>query len=222
MSLYSPKSSKIIIFDWDDTLCPTTTLTIIINIKNNIYVDNEILNKNKNIKNQDIMKVEINKIDEINIKLLEKSSQLGNIVIITNAHSDWIKFSGMNYLPLTYNFIIKNNIPIISARELSLKNNIENPNEWKNYTFHIYLNHIFTYDINTIMTIGDSNAEHIALNKYNQYMKNNNVNITINTIKYIEQPNVQDIYKQNIVLINNIDSILSNPISKTLYVKPPS
>ena len=53
-------------------------------------------------------------------------------------------------------------------------------------------------------------------------MKNNNVNITINTIKYIEQPNVQDIYKQNIVLINNIDSILSNPISKTLYVKPPS
>lgn len=222
MSLYSLNSSNIIIFDWDDTLCPTTSLNIINSIKNNIYVDNEILNKNKDIRNSDIMKVEINKIDEINIKLLQKSNQIGNIVIITNAHSDWIKFSGMNYLPLTYNFIIKNNIPIISARELSLKNNIENPNEWKNYTFHIYLNHIFTHDINTIMTVGDSNLEHLALNKYNNFMKSNGINIIIKTIKYIEQPIVQDIYKQNIVLINNIDSILSNPISKTLYIKPSS
>ena len=221
MNVGSFNHSKLIIFDWDDTLCPTTVLTIINNIKNNITIDTEILNKNPNIKIPYLMEEYINKIDEINIRLLQQTVQLGRIVIITNAHTDWIKFSGINYLPLTYKFVIDHGIHIISAREVSLQHNIGNPLEWKNHTFHIYLNHTLSHHINTIMTVGDSNAEHYALNNYNQFMKSNGINITIKTIKYMEHPSAQDLYKQNIVLINNIQSILNNPSSSALYVKPP-
>lgn len=220
MDLYILKSSKIIIFDWDDTLCPTTTLNLINNIQNNIYIDNNTLNKHTNIKDPNFIKLEINKIDNTNLNLLKKSNELGNNIIISNATVDWIKFTGINYLPLTYNFIVNNNIPIISAREFSLQNNIKNPLEWKNYTFYIYLNKIINNNIETIISIGDSNTEHIALNKYNQYIKNYNINIIVKTIKYIENPIIQDIYKQNIILSKNIHSILNNNKNNTYYIKP--
>ena len=75
--------NTLIIYDWDDTLFPTTF----------------VLNKNQ------LDQKELLLLEEQNIKILEKSRQLGRTIIITNASTQWIYNSSEQYMPNLYKYI---------------------------------------------------------------------------------------------------------------------
>ena len=94
-----------IIFDWDDTLLPTTFL---IPFQSLIYQP-----LSKPLPNN--IQRKIVEVDEFASKLLEKSKQNGKVLIITNAAEGWVELSAQRFMPKTAK-VLRRDIEIISAR----------------------------------------------------------------------------------------------------------
>ena len=86
------KSTYLTVFDWDDTLFPTSAFSP---------------------KTQEEM-MEIaathselfNKIDNIVVKLLKKAMEgHSKVLIVTNAHKSWVDYSSQTLMPLTANLL---------------------------------------------------------------------------------------------------------------------
>lgn len=99
------KAQSIIIFDWDDTLIPTSFL---IPYQSLIYQPPEKpLPSNVAKKMKDI--------DEYAALLLEAAKKVGTVLIITNAAQGWVELSANRFMPLTMQ-VLQNDIKIVSAR----------------------------------------------------------------------------------------------------------
>lgn len=109
-----------IIFDWDDTLLPTTFL---IPYQQLIYQPaNKPLPTNIQKKMVDI--------DDYAARLLEKSKLNGKVLIITNAAEGWVELSAQRFMPKTAK-ILRKDIEIISARTRYEKQCPRDYQEWK-------------------------------------------------------------------------------------------
>jgi hypothetical protein len=101
-----PKTHQtIIIFDWDDTLIPTSFL---IPYQSLIY---QPLSKPL----PPTIGKKMAEIDEYSAKLLEMSKQCGKTLIITNAAEGWVELSAQRFMPLTAK-VLRKDVEIISAR----------------------------------------------------------------------------------------------------------
>lgn len=177
--------NTLIIYDWDDTLFPTSF----------------IIGKNP------INQSELALLEDKNIKLLEKSRDLGITIIITNAATQWIYNSSKQYMPTLYNYIISNNISIISAREFATNLHIFDHEKWKDITFYNTIKQLtMTNHINNIISIGDALYERNAVIKYGLFVNNTNNYITyIKTIKYIDRPTPANLINETTSLLYNIE-----------------
>jgi hypothetical protein len=203
--------TNIFIIDWDDTLYPTTWIN-----KNSIDVSKTfILEK---------YKVYFLELDKTISVLLDSFNQIGDIWIVTNANINWIK-SCLLGLDLTRKTIIKNNIRIVSARDLYSSNN-NSPTEWKILTFQDIIEDIMN-KINkkikpntyvNIISIGDAMYEYMALLNLDNFIKsyilknskiNNKFKYFLKNIKFIEKPNFDYIIDQINVLYKNKDNIVN-------------
>lgn len=126
---------SLIIYDWDDTLFPTTWFLTNLNIKMSI-IDNSIYS------------------------LLYKSLRLGNVIIVTNAQSRWV-YKIIDSLPITKQ-LIKQHIPIISAIDKYGYGGLNNINKFKTIVYNNDIND-FIKNCNNIVSIGDSDCEYNAL-----------------------------------------------------------
>jgi hypothetical protein len=183
-------NKKLIIYDWDDTLFPTSWLK-----DNGINIDN----------NDDIYKYKLyfQEIDNIIYSLLLLSIKYGKVLIITNAQKIWVKKSAEICLPKSYEIIIKY-INVISANEVysNIDSDIRN---WKVRLFN-NLNY-FDKKITDIINIGDSYYEYYALVKlqYNTNCKNK----YLKNIKFVSNPTYDEfvdehkIFKKNLYKICN-------------------
>lgn len=177
--------NSLIIYDWDDTLFPTS-----------------FIHSGKYINYSQILLIE-----KQNIKLLNKSRQFGTTIIITNASTEWIYESSKKYMPNLNKYIKYFNIPIYSAREYAAERNIQNYLQWKEITFHNTINNYYRQNarINNILSIGDAVYERNSLLKYGKYI--NSIiykHIYIKTIKYIDNPNLNNLYNETTSLLNNL------------------
>ena len=101
-----PKTHQtIIIFDWDDTLIPTTFL---------LPYQNLIYQPLSRPLPQTIAR-RMAEIDQFSSKLLEISKQNGQVLIITNAAEGWVELSAQRFMPLTAK-VLRSDVEIISAR----------------------------------------------------------------------------------------------------------
>lgn len=178
----------LIIYDWDDTLFPTTYI-----LKYNIDPTNKLF---------------FIKLDNILYLLLKSSLHNGRVVVVTNAESKWV-YTTLESLPYTRR-LIRYFIPIISARELYHNQYPGSSTLWKKLVFEklleiYYNNHQI---IKNIISIGDSyNEFHALTNLYNFRIKNLS-NIKLKAIKFIHDPSYE-ILLDELTVINNTINIIS-------------
>jgi hypothetical protein len=179
-------NNTLIIFDWDDTLFPTSWL-----IKNGIKLN--ILTDVKKYK------LYFNELDIVLHNLLHKSISLGKVIIVTNAMKEWVMMS-KSILPKTSQ-LIDNNIEVISAREIfNKKYSME---EWKKNVFH----HIITRYVmwaNQIISFGDAMYEYNAIVSLNNVIKKNTY---LKIVKLMASPNFDDLIDQLNVMSKSINDI---------------
>lgn len=130
----------VFIFDWDDTLMPTTWL-------------------HENDTNKDDRDI-LDAISASVSRLLTEAQKHGTVKIVTNAQRDWVQSSCRDFLPRCVGLL--ETIPVISARGVYEWLYPDNPIMWKILAFQIA-----TVNHSQVISIGDTHAERIAALKLN-------------------------------------------------------
>jgi hypothetical protein len=189
--------NSIFIFDWDDTILPTTFLTQE-DIINDEYLPEEF--------------AEIFSILEKNIiKVLELAINKGDVYIITNSSIGWVEFSAKKYFPNMAKILTK--IKVISARS---EYEDAYPGETKLWKEKAFLNLKKKIDLklpSNIICFGDSIVE-LEAGKTLASKVNNSF---IKTIKFQQNPEPEDLIKQIGLIIKKFDYIYSR--AKNLSVR---
>jgi hypothetical protein len=203
--------TNIFLIDWDDTLFPSS------------WVNNNKINlQNEDSRNE--YKLYFLELDNVVSKFLESLNDIGDIFIVTNANLNWIK-TCLNILSLTSKVIILNKIRILSARDI-YSTRTDSPSEWKILTFRDVvlenlkkINNIRDNTYLNILSLGDAKYEYIALLNLNNYLlkndtikkyiKNNNFNFLLKSIKFIDNPQFEYIIDQLNFVEQNKDSIIN-------------
>lgn len=120
-------SDKVLIFDWDDTICPSS------------FVDRCKVESYKDLpaENQRL----IDTLAECAAKCLETASQYGQVIIITNSDDGWVKYSAERYIPNLLPILPK--YRIVSARTAYEKFYPGQPLCWKAAAFAHEVNETF-------------------------------------------------------------------------------
>jgi hypothetical protein len=185
---------NIFIFDWDDTLFPTSWLLYKKYINNNSMVSLSQLN----LEDQSTL---TNYSQKIAI-LLEKCLHIGHVIIVTNADNGWISTCISKFMPNLVELITR--ILCYSAKHLFQKTFI--PFYWKVATFsHALHNYMDKKYQTSVISFGDSEYEKNA----NKLFCMNYENCYSKVIKYIENPSITQLEKENDLVSNYIHHICS-------------
>lgn len=190
------KYRTLVIFDWDDTLFPTTWT-----VSNNINLsDDGISTHNKFI-------VHFSKLDMLLYKLLSECLKFGTVIIVTNAVLKWITMSS-SMLPNTQNLF--KNIQIISARDMYQKQYPDKPELWKKIVFQDLVSKYFDkYPFQHIISIGDAEHEFNALTDlYNE--SSITKHRLLKTVRFIREPTFDSLIDELEVLNKNMHKILTS------------
>lgn len=118
---------RVIIFDWDDTLCPSSFVD-----KWKIERYNELPLHVRNI---------LDEVGKASEKCLMEASKYGEVIIITNSDDGWVKFSAERFVP--YLLPCLEHYRIISARTRYERFYPQQPLCWKAAAFAHEVNEIF-------------------------------------------------------------------------------
>lgn len=103
---YSDPEQTVILFDWDDTLCPSTW------IKKN----RPILSFSKEAPKDERFQRPLREL-EIEVEaVLKLAMKLGKVIIVTNAMNPWVETSCRNFLPNLLPIVSK--LPVLYARSI--------------------------------------------------------------------------------------------------------
>ena len=192
--------NSIIIFDWDDTLLPTTFLT-----------PGGILEQDMELQDVDIAK--LSKLEELVLKLLIEAVEKGNVYIITNAGKGWVEYSANRFYPSIIPILSK--VKIISARGEYEKAFPGNSRQWKIEAFLNLKNTVNLNLVTNIICIGDSlfemEAGRILASKFTEAF--------IKTIKFREAPKLDELIKQLELVCLQFGSVYSSIKNLTIRVE---
>lgn len=144
-NLHIDNKNTLIIIDWDDTLYPTSWV-----VENSIDLTDP-KTRFKYSKHFDLL-------DNNLSSVLKQVLELGEVIIITNALSEWIELSS-SVLPKTKKCL--KYISVVSAR--ARYQNSSKMTEWKKLTFVDEINKRSHKKYTNILSLGDAEFEHIAL-----------------------------------------------------------
>ena len=182
----STNSTNLIIYDWDDTLFPTSWVNTATTI---------------NINNPQTYISFFAELDETLYNLLSNSLQHATVIIVTNATLSWIANSTA-VLPKTQ-YLINNKIKTISAREIHQDEHPMNPYKWKELTFA----KIGSTKYNNIISIGDADYEYQAL--LNMIPKRSDKS-HYKAIQLVHLPNYETVLDQVKVIRDSITNMVQH------------
>ena len=194
----SQRHNNLIIFDWDDTLLPTSFLLY----KNKIELDNKLSEKDQ---------AKIIKLEQSVKNLLTLSLSKGDVYIITNAGEGWVEESAKTYYPNIKEILEQ--IEVISARKDFETKFPENSKLWKINAFLDLKKRLNDTLITNIICLGDSIFEMEA----GKILAANFIHAVIKTIKFKENPKPEELNKQLNLVLNQFNSIFNS--SKNLTVR---
>ena len=175
--LKNTEHNSVIIFDWDDTLLPTSFL-----VSDGPFQEEIELSRKEKEKMKQIEK----KVGSI----LEKSIEKGNTYIITNSGVSWIEYTINKFYSNIINIFQK--IKIISARKEYEYTFPGNARQWKIEAFLNILRDVDDNKLTNIVCMGDSifeiEAGRILASKFARAF--------IKTVKFKESPKIDELLEQ--------------------------
>ncbi len=199
-SLKPRQHNSIIIFDWDDTLFPTTFMT-----PEGVF--------DEDIKLSEKEKQKLVLIEKYVFSLLTQALQKGKVYIITNAGYGWVEYSSKRFFPSIVELFSK--IEIISAREKYEDKYPGNSRLWKIQAFLTLLKNVNVELVTNIICLGDSlyeiEAGRILASKFS--------NAFIKTIKFKEDPKLDELIKQLSLVSHQFNLICSRIKNLTIRLE---
>jgi hypothetical protein len=175
---------NVIIFDWDDTLLPTSYIRISGNLEKEISPE---------------ISAEYNSISIAVKEILTIAKTYGEVIIITNSGDGWVKTSCEKFMPSLWPFL--STFTIISCLS-RYSNGINLPEHWKRIAFEdVVLNYIDHHETNkfpkNIISLGDAAEERSALFNISNLKNFNKEECYLKSIKFNIDPTLY-VFKQQI------------------------
>ena len=194
------KHNCIIIFDWDDTLLPTSFFTK----GGNFYEEMEL-----SLPEQKKME----ELEDLVLELLNETIEKGTVYIITNAGKGWVEYSAERFYPKITPILDK--IQIISARGQYENEYPGNSRQWKIEAFLMLQNTVNLQLVTNIICLGDSLFEMEA----GRILASRFTMAFIKTIKFRESPKLDELIKQLKLVVKQFSSIYISVKNLTIRVE---
>ena len=212
------KETTTIIFDWDDTLLPTSCLSkkdprfgqsTITTITCCFFQSTitTILDYPAQLP-QDVLD-ELETHQESVCAVLVKAMQCGTVVIITNAVKGWVEFSAQRFMPRVAPLLAQ--ICVFSARSTYEPMYPDNPLQWKVAAFEQLVGQTQPMNIvdteenlmRSVISFGDSTYERDAVRKVTA-----NLGSTFTkSVKFVNCPNLEQLRREVDLVRNHLDYI---------------
>jgi hypothetical protein len=151
-ALLTMRGSSLIIFDWDDTLFPTTALAE----AGCLDIDNDRDFVEEHLRHRPTFE-ELAECDAAAVRVLASARHVGNPIIVTDSDHGWVHETVARFLPMLSNELF--DIPVISAR--SIFEHRKCSKQRKVLCFHRVAECIPS-GVKSLVSIGDSVDEHEA------------------------------------------------------------
>lgn len=196
------------VFDWDDTLLPST------------WLQRQGLRLDDGSSVSDWHKGQLLQVANTAIELLCNAKRSGTVVLVTNAERGWIELSCLKFLPSL--LPILENVKAVSARTSFETRSVTSPLEWKVRAFAREINGIWGQESphrlesrKNIFSVGDSVHEREAMFRATAKVQE----CRSKSLKFVERPDITQICKQHTLVNGCFDRVLHHDGNLDLCIK---
>jgi len=180
------KEETLMIFDWDDTLLPST------------YIQQQGLKLTDDSQPTPEQWEHLKEISLGSAISLRAARRRGRVVLVTNAERGWVELSCRKFSPWLLPLL--DGLKVLSARSEYEHRGVTSPFEWKYLAFESEINNwnslISADAITNIISIGDAGHERQALMRAAKGVPN----CLAKSVKLVERPGVSQLRKQHELL----------------------
>lgn len=166
---YADPSQSMMVFDWDDTLFPTTAIIDVLKLDWRVPLSQQRVKK-------DVVK-KLAACEHGAVEVLKKACQHGHVVVVTLAARGWVEQACRLFYPKVGEVLQANDIKIVNAQEREQKEAVGNPDKYgsdeeyyglmKGHAIATEIDRFYSqYEGQTwknILSIGDSRFERYGL-----------------------------------------------------------
>lgn len=204
------KHETLLIFDYDDTLFPTSFLA-----QHGYRLDGPDASP-------EIQKV-LDEYAQVVEKTLKEARQHGQVVILTNAETGWIELTSQKFMPSLSDLL--ESFPLVSARSTYEPLGITSPFEWKLKAFESVIHEHYAalrsrvVRGRNILSFGDSVHERDAAHQVCAKL----ARTVCKSVKFMERPDLAQLSKQHALIIDCFAQIVghSGTLDLCIQCQPP-
>lgn len=173
----------ILIFDWDDTVLPST------------WIQEQGLRLDEESVASDEQQAQLESMAAHATETLRVAKRYGKVILVTNAERGWIELSCRKFMPSLCPSL--EGVKICSARSTYETRGVTSPFEWKYYAFESEIGGFYkTLPVDqrkNVISFGDSAHEREALIRVTERMPN----CCTKSLKFVERPEVEQLRKEH-------------------------
>ncbi|CAD7967487.1 unnamed protein product [Amoebophrya sp. A120] len=218
---YSNPDQTIIIFDWDDTLCPSyyvKSCGLLVNDPNADFdklaarfPHREIDPKTGHVKEKSVgeeMQENLYELAKIGENCIRTALRFGRVVIITNAETGWTQVSCRKWLPTLLPLL--SSMTVISARSTFEPKGVESPAGWKTHAFKEVIEAFYSRYPNqrwkNVLALGDGRADREALHRVTEERLSEGCRQK--NVKFIVKPSLDTLKKQLVLFTDVLEHLV--------------
>jgi len=198
----------LLIFDWDNTILPTTWLEE----QGLCLDDNSIATEEQ--------REQLRTMAEYARRTLQLAKTYGKVILVTNAEHGWVELSCKKFMPELYRSL-QEGIKILSARSTYEQLGVAQPSEWKYLAFAREIDgfyEMFSGDRQkNIISIGDSPHERWALIRVAERLPNS----CAKALKFMEKPELGQLLREHELISGCLEDIVRYDGSLDLCIQRP-
>lgn len=188
----------LLIFDWDDTLFPTTWLR-----ERGLLEEDALITPEQD--------VQLQALANLVAATLETAKRRGGVAIVTNAEQGWVELSCRAFMPSLQNHL--EDVRIVSARANHEKHGLFAPTMWKCHAFAEVVAEFFSspgdagaaQQRRSIVALGDSEHEMEALK-----WVTTGTECHAKSLKFVERPCLEQLMAQHELVADFVDDVVDH------------
>jgi len=209
---FATPEETLLIFDWDDTLCPSYW------VKSVQCASYESMGPDREDVKDALAQIAAHAAD-----LLTAAEQYGKVVIVTNAETGWIELSCKRWLPSLQPIVEK--IECLSARSTWEPSGLKSPFQWKAREFEDVIEKFYSKRLHqswkNVVSIGDSPHERQALQQATRgSVSSKKLKCRTKTIKLKVRPLAAELLQELATLSQNLEQLVCHDDSLDIVIEP--
>lgn len=198
----------ILIFDWDDTVLPSTWIQ-----EQGLRLDEGSILTEQQRADLDIIATKA-------VQMLTVAKRHGTVVLVTNAETGWIELSAQKFLPCLWP-LLQDNVKLLSARSTFEAQGVQSPFEWKYLAFgqeiqsHYNAREKSVGDRRNVLSFGDSAHEREALIRVAQQIPN----CRTKSLKFVERPGIEQLSREHTLVTACFNEIVNHDGNLDLCIR---